>query len=118
VKDLRSLGTAAESYGSLLSPVILSKLPSEFHLIISWEVKEDKWQLDELMRVIDKEVRARERASNSSGKANNRSHPMRGLKKGFPTSTALFSSNFPGPKYFCCWEQQHSSNACRSVPDQ
>ena len=48
VRGLRSLGVAAESYGSLLSPVILSKLPSEFRLIVSWEVKEDRWQLDEL----------------------------------------------------------------------
>jgi len=116
VRGLRSLGVAAESYGSLLSPVILSKLPSEFRLIISREVKEDRWQLDELMRVIDEEVRARERATNSSGRANNGNRQTRGSNKGFPTSTSLFSSNSPAPKCSYCREQ-HSSNACKSITD-
>lgn len=47
---LRALGVVAKSYGSLLSPVIFGKLPHEFCLIISRELKDDRWQLDELMK--------------------------------------------------------------------
>ena len=35
VRGLRALGIPAESYGSLLSLVILSKLPQEFRVIVS-----------------------------------------------------------------------------------
>ena len=61
------MGVTAESYGSLLSPVIMSKLPQEFRLIVSRSVVEDHWQLGELMTLIDTEIKARERASNFSG---------------------------------------------------
>jgi len=65
---LRLWGVTAESYGSLLSPVIISKLPQEFRLIVSRSVVEDHWQLGEkLMMLIDTEIKARERASNFSG---------------------------------------------------
>ena len=109
VRGLRALGVAAESYGSLLSPVILSKLPPEFRLIASREVKDDRWQLDELMRVIDMDVRARERACNGS---NGGSRPIRGPTRNPPTSTTLLSSDSPIPKCSYCW-QQHSSNSCQ-----
>ena len=115
VRGLRALGIVAESYGSLLSPVILSKLPPEFRLIVNSEVKEDRWQLDELMKVIDAEVRARERAINSSEKSSG-SHPIRGPSRSLPTSTALLSSDSPLPKCSYC-RQQHSSNSCQSVTD-
>ena len=49
VRGLRALGIAANSYGSLLSPVILKKLPQELRLIVSREVREGRWNLDELM---------------------------------------------------------------------
>ena len=35
IRSLKSLGVASESYGSLLSPVLLNKLPSELRLIVS-----------------------------------------------------------------------------------
>ena len=38
VRGLRSLGVASESYGSLLSSVLISKLPQELRLIVSREV--------------------------------------------------------------------------------
>ena len=38
VQGLRSLGVAPESYGALLSPVIMKKLPQELRVIISCKV--------------------------------------------------------------------------------
>jgi len=35
VRGLRALGVGADSYGSLLAPVILNKLPQEIRLIMS-----------------------------------------------------------------------------------
>ena len=47
-------------YGSLLIPIIMSKLPGEIQLRVAQETKEDVWSLDELMDVIHVEVEARE----------------------------------------------------------
>ena len=93
IRGLRALGVPAASYGSLLAPVILSKLPPELRLIVSREVREDRWQLDELMQVIDVEIRARERANNS-GKPNNGSYPIRGSTRNIPTTATLLSNKF------------------------
>ena len=93
-RGLRALGVPAVSYGSLLAPVILSKLPPELRLIVSREVREDRWQLDELMQVID--------ADNNSGKPNNGSYPIRGSTRNIPISATLLSNDSPTPKCSYC----------------
>ena len=55
VRGLKSLGVSADSYGSLLSSILLNKLPQELRLIIS----SDDWELDRLMKLLEKEVQAR-----------------------------------------------------------
>ena len=46
VRSLRSLGVPADSYGSLLSTVVMNKLPNELHLIIGRKIGDDDWKLD------------------------------------------------------------------------
>ena len=66
VRGLKSLGVSADSYGSLPSSVLLNKLPQELRLIISRELGSDDWELDRLMKPLEKEVQASERADASS----------------------------------------------------
>ena len=66
VRGLRSLGVPAASYGSLLSSILMSKLPQELRLIVSREVQDEEWELERLMRIIEREVEARERASTAN----------------------------------------------------
>ena len=61
VRGLKSLGVPLETYVSLLSSVLMNKLPSEFRLIIITDVKGDKWDLNALMKVMEHEINARER---------------------------------------------------------
>ena len=63
VKGLKSLGVESTSYGSLLTSVLLQKLPHELRLIVSREVKEGDWNLDELLKQLEQEIGARERAA-------------------------------------------------------
>ena len=57
VRSLKSLGVKAESYGSLLSSVLMTKLPSELRLIVSRKFGDsDSWQFDELLKLIEEEV--------------------------------------------------------------
>ena len=116
MRGLRALGIAADSYGSLLSPVILKKLPQELRLIVSREVREGRWNLDELMRLIDVEIKARECASNTSNASTDGNRLLKAQGKSLPTNTALYSSESPVPKCSYC-RQQHSSISCRTVTD-
>ena len=46
IRGLKSLGVTANSYGSLLSSVLLKKLPADIRLLISRRVSEKDWSLD------------------------------------------------------------------------
>ena len=60
VRGLEALGVNQDQYGSLLIPVIMAKLPSNIRLQIAWITKRDFWHMDELLRVVKEEVKARE----------------------------------------------------------
>lgn len=66
VQALKALGITTESYGTVLTSVLMSRLPPELKLIISCLVMENDWELDSLMKQIEKEVEARERAATTS----------------------------------------------------
>ena len=47
---------APESCGSLLSSMLMSKLPTSLQLIVSRVVKENEWNLDELLNTFQQEL--------------------------------------------------------------
>ena len=51
-RGLASLGVTSDQYGSLLIPVIMSKLPSEIRLQIARNSKDSVWKMEELLNVI------------------------------------------------------------------
>ena len=116
VRGLRALGIPAESYSSLLSPVILSKLPQEFCVIVSRQVREGRWHLDELMRTIDVEIKAREHALNTAALATSIGYPPRALDRAIPTNATLLSSNSLVARCSYC-QNQHSCISCKTVTD-
>ena len=62
VRSLKSLGIEASSYGALLSPVLLAKLPPELRLIVSRKVSDTDLNMDDLHTTFEEELTARERA--------------------------------------------------------
>lgn len=110
VRSLKSLGVSSESYGSLLSSVLLSKLPQELRLIISRKTSEDDWSLDNLMKEMEQEIEARERALASPTSPNQQGRrPIRDQH----TASALLSGT---TNPCCCYcRQAHSSDTCRIV---
>ena len=56
VRGLESLGQAEDSYGELLVPVILNKLPAEVRQNLAREHRSTNWTLDALRRAILDEV--------------------------------------------------------------
>ena len=107
VRGLKSLGVSAESYGSLLSSVLMNKLPQELRLILSRSVGDDHWKLDCLMQALQEEVQAREQAAGA---------PMTSRKPLScpPTSATLLTggSETPPCRYF---QQSRSPRSCDVV---
>lgn len=117
VRSLKSLGVSSSSYGSLLSSVVMSKLPQDLRLIITREVK-DEWDLDRILDVFRSELEARERANGNNVSPTDQSStkpPYNRGRKGVPLSTdaALFAT---GSKPTCTYcRKDHASNACKNV---
>ena len=71
VRGLRAL----ESFGSLLTSILMDKLPSEIRIIISRELTKEKWSMEDVMRIVSCEVTACEQSAASS------SNPLHHPKK-------------------------------------
>ena len=66
VCSLKSLGVSADTYGSLLSSVLMNKSPQEFRRIVSRHVRVDEWTLGAIMGVTEREVITTQRALRNS----------------------------------------------------
>ena len=113
VRSLKSLGLPSGPYGSLLSSTVMNKLPQVLRLIISREIKDQEWQLDTVMRVLENELEARERAvlhDELRLSAGSQAFPNSQMR---PTTSALFTKH-SGPTCTYC-TQSHPSNSCKMV---
>ena len=107
LRSLKSLGVPSASYGSLLTSVLMNKLPQELRLIISRNApSDDDWKLDKLIKELSQEVEARERAASSTSNPSKRQP-----KDTAPTATSLATFT-----HACCYcQQDHSPEHCVSV---
>ena len=60
VRGLESLGVTSQQYGSLLTPVIMAKLPAEIRVQIARNTTGEVWEIADMLKIILKEVEARE----------------------------------------------------------
>ena len=107
VRSLKSLGVPAESYGSLLSTVVMNKLPTELRLIIGRKIGDDDWKLDVILEELLKEVETRERIANVNNPSSTQKRPQREQC----TAAALLSGD--GQPHCCFCNQQHRSENCQ-----
>ena len=63
IKGLKTLSILNEEYGSLLLPILMSRLPQEFKLVSTRNVPKDKWSLDSLLLAFKEELEAREKCA-------------------------------------------------------
>lgn len=98
---------SAESYGSLLSSVLMNKLPSELRLMASRKFGDaGSWDSSALLKVFEEEVEARERSAlrNTNEGRRPREHP----------SGATLLADTQSPQ--CCFcHQGHPSQDCQAV---
>jgi len=116
IRGLEALEVNADQYGSLLIPIILSKLPSEVRLRISRESDGDVWKIKDLMKVLLTEVEAREAAdttrlrSVTQASARSQSH-----SRHIHTAGAFVSQNRQIKCVYC--NGLHYSASCDKVRD-
>ena len=119
VRGLESLGVSSKQYGSLLIPVIMSRMPSEITLQIARKTSQDVWEIDEIMDIILAEIEAREVSEKVriSEKGNDKLKP----KFNMPAATTkAFVASTGSPKRsvscFLC-NKEHYASDCQEVTD-
>ena len=60
IRSLRSLDVDDDNYGSLLTPMIMERLPHQFKLTMSRQIGDDTWDLTQLLCLIPDELKTRE----------------------------------------------------------
>ena len=112
VRGLKAMGVTAETYGGLLSSVMLSKVPLEIRLIISRAIGDGDRKLDGLMKLLLDELQARERSvAGEFTPVKAREKPGR-----FPNTAAALLTGSPGTTptcYYC--RQAHRTYECKNV---
>ena len=63
IRKLKSLGITSESFGPMLIPCILQKLPEEIRLVVTKNLTGDRWDFDEALKLFNNELTAREKCN-------------------------------------------------------
>ena len=109
IRSLEALGVALDSYGALLTPVFVSKLPPEFKLIVTRRVPKTEWNMKKILEVMQEELGARERVQSHDVRHN---YTPKHNKEN-PTVGTFVSGSESG----CCFcgDKGHGPNQCQSV---
>ena len=118
IHGLELLDVDPESYGDLLIPIVMKKLPKEVRRIMLRSHHETTWTLADLRKQLRHEVETREKSSlGQSDKEVSAPNPP--FNSMFPTAGALFSGALGGENSkndctFC--DGPHPSDSCKIVP--
>ena len=111
-RSLVNLGVESQTYGSLLCPVILEKLPNELRLIINKNNNENDWNFTKILDLINVELKVCKACFEPPGSsAFNREN--RKFKKG---DSKCHSFKGSGRECVFC-DGDHWSGKCRIVSD-
>lgn len=123
VRGLASLGVSSEQYGSLLIPIIMSKLPSDIRLQIARKATKEAWKIDDLLSTIKFEIEAREISEGTKSSGSNQQgskHQGNNTKtNNTPTASAMFvkSGKLPDNSQMQCvyCSGYHYSASCEKI---
>ena len=116
IHGLESLGIRSSQYGSLLIPVIMSKFPNEIRLRVAREANNDVWEIDELLEVIKKEVKARETSEVTRVNPNKAvPYNSRSQATANPTTSSFVTNSNTIRCVYC--NGDHFSASCTKVVD-
>ena len=112
VRSLESLGIKGEHYSSLLSPVVMERLPPDFKRNISRELKDDLWDLTKLLGLIKNELKVLENCNLTSTSSKEHSEFVY-------SGSSLHSRQQNVPNKLACvfCKKPHWSDKCSVITD-
>ena len=117
-RGLRALGILSDSYGNLLTSVVMNKLPQELRIIISRKIKNEEWDLDSLLNAFEEELEARERAARSDTKSEF-TREFKTYRKECTTAAFLLNENKPSKQPSCTYcKENNPSASCHIVTNK
>ena len=110
VRSLKALGVECTSYGTMLTSVLLAKLPTEVRLIATRKVSDEDLDLETLQAILEELVaRKCSRDPARSGRHLQDKPPPP------PTATTLLSGTNEGSTACCYCQQPHPATGCHVV---
>lgn len=116
IRSLKALDVRPESYGTMLTSVLLKKLPPEVRLIIGRKVKGSEPRIEELLGMIEEELTVRERTSSDDNPNPRRCDKNKGKgcdKDKWRSAATTLLNNTSRSCSYC--QQGHSSKDCTTV---
>ena len=115
VRNLKSLGIDSASYGPIIIPCILSKLPEEFRLEVTKRVTLSDWNFDHILSAMNDEISIREACSFVSGV----SKKPDSTKSEQPRTNSLLHTSAKKRDTFCvyCCSHEHKPWECNVVTE-
>ena len=122
IRSLKALGIESESFGNLLVPVVMEKIPSELRLIISRKFgSKETWDLDVLLNALKSELEARERCNvvktSSPTNSNPRFDQHKGRFKQPLSSSALYAGSEECTLQCVFCKKNHKSITCSTITE-
>ena len=123
IRGLESLGVSSDNYGSLLIPVIISRMPEDIALQVTRQTSKDVWSIEEIMTTIQQEIEAREVSRKMVGKEKRRNASRQQQHTPSVSTTKSFvarpESSLKNKKAIQCYfyNKGHFSNECKEVTD-
>ena len=109
IRGLSSLGIETAQYGSVLVPVLMSKLPDGVRLRIAQENRDETWEINHLMDTILKEVEAREASEGAKILTPRPAVPPRTSHNGNGSTASSLITNTHNIKCVYCGEIHYSA---------
>ena len=115
VRGLDALGMSSSSCGSLLVPILMSKMPRETTLQVARKTTVEVWPIDEIMGIVRREIEAMELSDSIRPIEKNFERPS-GPKSPQGTTKSFLTK---GEKTLNCvfCGQSHISSSCETVQD-
>ena len=112
IRGLQSLSVDESTFGSLLIPILLEKLPEDIKLQVTRLISSEIWDLRELLQLLSKEIEAREKCAFSTNRDNVSGQSGKPFAGDYTTSSFVSKTQENGC-VFC--SGQHSSHRCLVV---
>ena len=115
VRGLEGMEISSKMYGCFLTPIVMQKLPEEFRIAITRNLKSETWNLKDILVEFHKELQLREQCL-----VNNKEFKSSNQRGEFPLSTsALYTDSSKDKQSSRVWcsfcNQNHQSSKCNVV---